>query len=124
MGAWITSSVQQFFKQNFLLQIKQIFRIWVPENPQIIEERPLYLEKVTVWHALCSEDVIGPYFFENDVGTTVAINSERYGHIITDFFCLLLKNTTWRISCFNETVSHATQLEQIWLYCKRHFLAA
>ena len=39
-------------------------------------------------------------------------------------FCLLLKNTIWRICDFNKTVSHATQLERTWLYCKRHFLAA
>ena len=56
------------------------------ENPQVIEERPLHPEKVTVWCALWSEGVIGPYFFENDDGTTVTVNSERYGHMITDFF--------------------------------------
>ena len=30
--------------------------------------------------------MIGLYFFENDDGTTVIVNSERYGHMITDFF--------------------------------------
>ena len=30
--------------------------------------------------------MIGPYFFENDNGTTVTVNSELYGHMITDFF--------------------------------------
>ena len=30
--------------------------------------------------------VIGPYFVENGDGTTVTVNSERYGYMITDCF--------------------------------------
>ena len=44
--------------------------------------------------------------------------------MITDFFCLLLKNTTRRISGYGNTGPHATKLGRIRLYCKRHFLAA
>ena len=64
------------------------------------------MRKSTVWRALWSEGVVGPYFFENDNGTTVSVNSERYGHII---FCLLLNSTTWRICGFNKSVPHARQ---------------
>ena len=39
-------------------------------------------------------------------------------------FSLLLKDTTLRICGFKKTVSYATQLKRIWLYCKRHLLAA
>ena len=53
-------------------------KIWGSENPQVIEERSLYLEKVTVLCSLWSEGVIGNYFFENDDGATVNVNSERY----------------------------------------------
>ena len=49
---------------------KQNCHIWGSENPQVIEERPLHPEKITVWYALWSEDVIVNYFFENDNGTT------------------------------------------------------
>ena len=44
---------------------KQNSCIWGSENPQVIEERRLHPEKVSVWCALLSE---GPYLFENDNG--------------------------------------------------------
>ena len=65
---------------------KQNCCIWSPENLQVIKESPLHPEKVTVCCALWSEGVIGPYFFENEDGTTVTVNSERYGHMINGFF--------------------------------------
>ena len=51
-----------------------------------MEKSPLHPEKVTVGCAFWSEGVIGPCLFENDYGTTITVNSERYGHMITDFF--------------------------------------
>ena len=52
---------------------KQNCSIWGSKNPQVIKERPLYPEKVTVWCALWSEGVIERYFFENGDGMTVTI---------------------------------------------------
>ncbi|KAI8123095.1 hypothetical protein CVS40_6188 [Lucilia cuprina] len=46
---------------------KQNSRFWGVENPQIIHH-PL---KVTVWCAIWSGGIIGPYFFENENGVTV-----------------------------------------------------
>ena len=62
-------------------------RIWGSENPQVIKERQLF----TVWCALWSEVMIGPYFFENNDGKTVTVNSERYDHMITDIFLPAIK---------------------------------
>ena len=61
---------------------KQNCHIWRSKNPQVIEEKPLHPEKVTVWHALWFEGVMGPYFFNNDDGTTVTANSEHYGVMV------------------------------------------
>ena len=48
---------------------------WGSGNPQVNEERALHSEKVAVWCVLRFKGVIGPYFFENDNGTTGTINS-------------------------------------------------
>ena len=97
---------------------KQYCRIWGFEDLQVIKERPLHPEKVTVWCDLWSEVVIGPYFCENYEGLAVTVKP------VGAFFCLLLRNTPWRICGFNKIVPHATQLGRIKVYCKRHFLAA
>ena len=37
-------------------------------------------------YVLWFEGVIGPYFFEDDDGAIVAVNSERYNHMMTNFY--------------------------------------
>ena len=43
----------------------------------------LHPEKVTVWYAICSTGIIGPYFFEDENDKTVT--GERYRHMIQSF---------------------------------------
>ena len=50
---------------------KQNCRIWSDENPREIHQVPLHSEKVTVWCALWSGGIIGPYFFENEEGVAI-----------------------------------------------------
>jgi hypothetical protein len=54
---------------------KHSFRYWAAANPQQLHERPFHLAKVTVWCAISSNGVIGPYFFENDDGHAVTVTS-------------------------------------------------
>ena len=65
---------------------KQNCSIWGSEDPQVNEERSLHSEK---------EKKIGPYFFENDDGTTVTVNSKRYGHMITGVGVLWRRQTLY-----------------------------
>lgn len=66
---------------------KQNLRFWGTENPHEMHEKPLHPLKVTVWCGICSERVIGPYFFENADGTTVTVTGERYRQMLNEF-CL------------------------------------
>ncbi|CAH1962018.1 unnamed protein product [Acanthoscelides obtectus] len=65
---------------------KQNCRIWANENPREYREQPMHPQKVTVWSALWSKGIIGPYFFENAAGDAVTVNSERYHVMIEDYF--------------------------------------
>ncbi|GFT34223.1 uncharacterized protein TNCV_4130171 [Trichonephila clavipes] len=71
---------------------KQNCRVWSEANPQVYVETPLHPAKLTVWGALWAGGIIGPYFFKNDEGHNVAVNSDRYRAMITNFFIPELNN--------------------------------
>lgn len=45
---------------------------------------PLHSPKVTVWCAISSAGIIGPWFFEEN-GNTVTVNSDRYVNMLEQF---------------------------------------
>lgn len=64
---------------------KQNCRHWATENPHELHQRPLHSLKVTVWCAVSSTRIIGPYFFEVN-GQAVTVTSDRYADMLTNFF--------------------------------------
>ncbi|GFU34969.1 transposase [Trichonephila clavipes] len=71
---------------------KQNGRIWSEAIPQVYVETPLHPEKLTVWCALWTGGIIGPYFFKNNEGHNVTVNGDRYRAMITNFFIPELNN--------------------------------
>ncbi|GFW51439.1 transposable element Tc3 transposase [Trichonephila clavipes] len=71
---------------------KQNCRIWSEANPQVYVETPLHPEKLTVWCALWTGGIIGPYFFKINEGHNVTVNGDRYRAMITNFFIPELNN--------------------------------
>ena len=70
-------------ESHFLLSghvCKQNMRFWASEQPHCFAEKPLHSEKVTVWCAMSSHGVIGPYVFSDTV------NSERYLAMLNNKF--------------------------------------
>jgi len=53
-------------------------RYWATENPRDSHQKHLHSEKVIVWCGAASFGVIGPYFFEDEAGRAVTVNSARY----------------------------------------------
>ena len=64
---------------------KQNTRFWATENPKLIHEKPLHSEYVTVWCGVSWHGIIGPYFFTNENGATVSVNSARYQQLLRNF---------------------------------------
>lgn len=59
---------------------KQNYRFWATENPRIFETAPLKSIRVTLWCAISSCGIIGPFFFEGNV------NHERYREMLENDF--------------------------------------
>jgi len=60
-------------------------RYWATENPRDIHQKPLYSERVIVWCGVASFGVIGPYFFEDEAGRAVTVNSTCYTELLRTF---------------------------------------
>ncbi|PSN42498.1 hypothetical protein C0J52_09799 [Blattella germanica] len=71
---------------------KQNFRYWSQTNPYEMHEVPLHSVKVTVWCAIASFGIIGPYFFEDDNGRSVTVTSQRYVRMIEEFLSPQIAN--------------------------------
>jgi len=71
---------------------KQNCRYWASENPRDLHERPLHSPKVTVWCALSTHGVIGPYFFEDEKGNSTTVTSVRYVAMLENFVAEKLEN--------------------------------
>ncbi|GFV76065.1 putative DD41D transposase [Trichonephila clavipes] len=65
---------------------KQNCRIWSEANPQVYVETPLHPEKLTVWCALWTGGIIGPYFFKNDEDHNVTVKARATIDLLKDTF--------------------------------------
>ena len=80
---------------------KQNYHYWAPENPQQLQQRPVYSERLTVWCGIASFGVIGPYFFEENEGAAVTVTSKRYVAMLRNF-------------CEPELRSRGIDLSSVW----------
>lgn len=65
---------------------KENMRFWGSEKPKFYEEKHLHADKITVWAAISSTGIIGPYFFEDPDGECVSVNAERYLNLLKSKF--------------------------------------
>lgn len=72
----MTTGTVHFYLTGFVN--RQNMRYWVKENRRELVEKPLYYPCVTVYRAIGSFDIIGPYFFEDEDSKKVTVNAERY----------------------------------------------
>jgi hypothetical protein len=68
-------------------------RYWATKNPCNIHQKPSHSEKVIFWCGVASFGVISPYFFEDEAGRAVTVNSARY----TEMLCTFLEPELQRL---------------------------
>ena len=70
---------------------------WGLVTPDEVATRPLHSEKCTAWCAMSRHGIIGPYWFEENDGRAITINTERYGEVLKKFYKALV-SARWRHS--------------------------
>jgi hypothetical protein len=85
---------------------KQNFRYWSSKNPIRFYENPLHSANVTVWCAILSSRIVGPYFFEDGDGRTITVNSQPYVSMFDKF--LAPESPPHPVNEDNKTVLRAT----------------
>ena len=87
-------------------------RYWAPNNPHELHQHPLHSAKVTVCCAVSWHGVIGPYFFENAEGRTVAVNAKRYEVKLETFLRSEFHPHQQDVLWFqqDESTAHTTQI--------------
>ena len=55
------------------------------KNPNVIIEKPMHPQRVTVWCGFGYGGIIAPFFLENEQGAAVTVNGERYRAMLNEF---------------------------------------
>ena len=84
-----TSDEAHCYLDNQINSKNNIF--WGDSKPDLVATKSLHSKKVTVWCALSSRGIIGPYFFEEN-GKPLTINTERYLKVLDQFWKQLKKD--------------------------------
>ncbi|GFW19589.1 putative DD41D transposase [Trichonephila clavipes] len=90
----LVQALQDVHKKEFQLERVRLQAFVAATDPGCKKNSlgPALREKLTVWCALWSGGIIGPYFFKNDEGHNVTVNGDRYRAMITNFFIPELNN--------------------------------
>ena len=59
---------------------------WGLVTPDEVATRPLHSEKCTAWCAMSRHGIIGPYWFQDNDGRAITINTEHYGEVLKKFY--------------------------------------
>lgn len=68
------------------------------ERPDVIVEKTLYSERVTIRCAVSAHGVLGPYFIENDNGIPLTVTQKRYRNMTVPLFIQDLRRSSWQES--------------------------
>ena len=61
-------------------------RIWGLENHHAVRESTSFSPKLTIWVAMSSQTLIGPYVFREDRDISCIVDAERYIEMLHEYF--------------------------------------
>ena len=64
---------------------KQNFHIWESKNLNVIIEKPMHPQRLTIWCGFWYGSIIGPLFFENEKGAADTVIGEHYRAMLNEF---------------------------------------
>ena len=97
-------------------------RIWASGNPHAVTDIPLHSPKVTVWMGFCQNFLLEPYFFEDESGVTVTVNSDRYCEMIDNHVVPELKTRrAYRSIIFQQDGATPQISNKTRDFLRRHF---
>jgi hypothetical protein len=64
---------------------------WATENPRDTRQKPLQSNKVVVWCGVAYFGVMGLYYFEDEAGRAVKVNSARHSKMLRTFLEVVLQ---------------------------------
>ena len=76
------------------------FVLWGSQAPDEVLQRRRHSLKCTAWVGILKHGIIGPFWFDNDVGETMTVNKERY---------IVVLNKFWRTLCARRGVNREEQ---------------
>jgi len=84
-------------------------------------EKPMHLQRVTVWCDFWSGGIIGPFFFENEQGAAVTVNGERYRAMLNEFLLPKFEEEDKRhlVSTGRRTLLHSQRYNRSFVHCLR-----
>ena len=97
---------------------KQNCCFWAKENPRTVHQRELHPVKCTVWCAITANEIIRPYFYEDDDGNAVTVTGERYRAMLQNFLWPAIENRV-RMWFQQDGATAHTARESIQLLQKR-----
>ena len=97
-------------------------RIWAMENPHLYQETKSFSKKLTIWVAMSSSFVIGPYLFRDEARDPCTVTGDCYVKMQREYLVpeLRRKRVTLRNTFFQQDLAthHTSGIAQQFLETK------
>ena len=88
-------------------------RIWSKSNPKAIREHERDSPKLVIWCAMSSTGLIGPFFFDHEVGNITIVTEANYLQMLQQFGAPLHRTRNERSNIFLNYIRPLSTLPDV-----------